>query len=85
MAAYPLVIDLAGRVCVVVGGGPVAERKVQGLLAAGAVVTVVSPRLCAGLAALATSGDIQHLFDPVSRIGGGACVLGDFVPYTKTS
>ena len=31
------------------------------------------------------SGDIQHLFDPVSRIGGGACVLGDFVPYTKTS
>ena len=61
MAAYPLVIDLAGRVCVVVGGGAVAERKVQGLLAAGAVVTVVSPRLCAGLAALAASGDIQHL------------------------
>ena len=31
------------------------------------------------------SGDIQHLFDPVSRIGGGSCVFGDFVPYTKTS
>lgn len=31
------------------------------------------------------SGDIQHLFDPVSRIGGGACVFSDFVPYTKTS
>ena len=31
------------------------------------------------------SGDIQQLFDPVSRIGGGACVLGEFVPYTKTS
>lgn len=31
------------------------------------------------------SGDIQHLFDPASRIGGGSCVLGDFVPYTKTS
>lgn len=29
------------------------------------------------------SGDIQHLFDPVSRIGGGACVFSDFVPYTK--
>ena len=29
------------------------------------------------------SGDIQHLFDPVSRIGGGACVFGPFVPYTK--
>ena len=31
------------------------------------------------------SGDIQQLFDPVSRIGGGACVFGDFVPYTKTT
>ena len=31
------------------------------------------------------SGDIQHLFDPVSRIGGGACVFSDFVPYTKAS
>lgn len=29
------------------------------------------------------SGDIQQLFDPVSRIGGGACVLSDFVPYTR--
>lgn len=29
------------------------------------------------------SGDIQHLFDPVSKIGGGACVFSDFVPYTK--
>ena len=31
------------------------------------------------------SGDIQHLFDPVSKIGGGACVFSDFVPYTKPS
>lgn len=31
------------------------------------------------------SGDIQQLYDPVSRIGGGACVFGDFVPYTKTT
>lgn len=29
------------------------------------------------------SGDIQQLFDPVTRIGGGACVFSDFVPYTK--
>ena len=28
-------------------------------------------------------GDIQHLFDPTSGIGGGACVFSDFVPYTK--
>lgn len=29
------------------------------------------------------SGDINHLFDPVSGIGGGACVFSDFIPYTK--
>lgn len=29
------------------------------------------------------SGDINHLLDPVSGIGGGACVFSQFVPYTK--
>lgn len=61
MAAYPIVIDLAGRRCVVVGGGPVAERKVQGLLATGADVTVVSPKLCAALAVLVGNGDVHHV------------------------
>ena len=61
MVAYPIVVDLTGRTCVVVGGGSVAERKVRGLLEAGAVVTVVSPRLCAGLAARASTGEIQHV------------------------
>lgn len=28
-------------------------------------------------------GDINHLVDPVSGIGGGACVFSEFVPYTK--
>lgn len=42
---YPIVLDLRGRSCLVVGGGPVAERKVEGLLETGAAVTVVSPRL----------------------------------------
>lgn len=30
-------------------------------------------------------GDIQHLFDPTSGIGGGSCVFSDFVPYRRTS
>ncbi len=46
---YPLFLNLEGRLCVVVGGGAVAERKVRALLEAGATVTVVSPLLSPGL------------------------------------
>ncbi|RKP54228.1 bifunctional precorrin-2 dehydrogenase/sirohydrochlorin ferrochelatase [Cohnella endophytica] len=42
---YPVMLNLEGRVCVVFGGGAVAERKTQGLLDAGADVRVVSPTL----------------------------------------
>jgi precorrin-2 dehydrogenase/sirohydrochlorin ferrochelatase len=44
---YPVNLDLTGRPVLVVGGGRVASRKVAGLLAAGAVVSVVSPRAVA--------------------------------------
>jgi precorrin-2 dehydrogenase / sirohydrochlorin ferrochelatase len=42
---YPLMLDVTGRLIVVVGGGPVAVRKVKGLLDAGATrVRVVAPQ-----------------------------------------
>jgi precorrin-2 dehydrogenase / sirohydrochlorin ferrochelatase len=44
----------------VVGGGEVATRKVQGLLEAGAAVVVISPRLAESLATLVAQGLIQH-------------------------
>lgn len=48
---YPLLLDVAGRRVVVVGGGPVAARRVAGLFEAGAAVTVVAPNLCEELSA----------------------------------
>ncbi len=60
MGYYPIFLDLADRPCLVVGGGPVAERKVESLLAVGARVTVVSPTVTARLAAWARAGRVAH-------------------------
>lgn len=53
MRYYPVCLDITGRPCTVVGGGAVAERKVDGLLRSGASVRVISPRVTKGLASLA--------------------------------
>jgi siroheme synthase-like protein len=58
---YPVFLDVAELPCVVVGGGAVAERKVDGLLDAGADVIVVSPALTERLATLAAEGRVRHL------------------------
>jgi uroporphyrin-III C-methyltransferase/precorrin-2 dehydrogenase/sirohydrochlorin ferrochelatase len=42
---YPAFLKLAWRPVLVVGGGPVAASKLEGLIAAGAVVTVVAPEV----------------------------------------
>ncbi len=42
MAKYPIFLELGGRRAVVIGGGAVAVRKAQALLAAGARLVVVS-------------------------------------------
>ena len=49
---YPVVLDLAGRRALVVGGGPVAARRARSLVEAGADVEVVAPWLCEDLASL---------------------------------
>jgi precorrin-2 dehydrogenase / sirohydrochlorin ferrochelatase len=72
---YPIFLDVKGRKCVVVGGGQVALRKVEALLESGAVVTVVSPVIGAGLRDLAANGSIVAM-RRAYRSGDleGACV-----------
>lgn len=59
--AYPVFLRLEGRACLVVGGGAVARRKVQGLLRAGARLTVVAPEAEGEVQALAEAGRVQWL------------------------
>ncbi len=63
MTLFPLFANLAGRRVLVVGGGPVAERKSRSLLAAGALVTVGAPRHVSGLVALGEQGRLQLVQD----------------------
>ena len=60
MRYYPIYLDLKDRLCVVVGGGEVAERKVRSLLDSQARVRVISPRLNSGLEGLRRESRIAH-------------------------
>jgi siroheme synthase-like protein len=52
---YPVSLDLENRPCLVVGAGPVAARKVRGLLSCGARVSVIAPDIGEDMRALASS------------------------------
>lgn len=58
MNLYPLALRLDGRRVLVVGGGAVATRRMPALLAAGARVEVVSPKLTPALHAFVADGRI---------------------------
>ncbi len=58
---YPIYVQLREQSCVVIGGGKIAEGKVDGLLAAQARVTVISPELTARLHDLVETKQIAHL------------------------
>ncbi len=58
---FPIFLCVEGRPCLVVGGGSVAARKIQRLLAAGAEVRVVARQLCPELERLCTEGRLHHL------------------------
>ena len=61
MRYYPIFLNLHNKLCVVIGGGKVAERKVISLLRAGALVKLISPKITEGLKKLKLAGDIQHI------------------------
>lgn len=61
MSFYPVNLQINNRSCLVVGGGSVAERKVQSLLAAGASVAVLSPEITESLADMARERRITYI------------------------
>ena len=50
---YPVMLNLRGRRALVVGGGEIALRKIEGLLAEGALPCVVAPEVVPAIDELA--------------------------------
>ena len=58
---YPVYLELRDQPCVVIGGGKIAEGKVEGLLASRAQVTVISPDLTPRLQELVEEMQLTYL------------------------
>ena len=56
---YPVMLNLRGRRALVVGGGEIALRKIEGLLAEGALPCVVAPEVVPAIDELARGGQIE--------------------------
>jgi len=74
-APYPVSLNLDGIRCLVVGGGTVAFRKMESLLASGARVTVVSPEISPDVEALEKVELLRRKFqaEDVQEIGRASC------------
>ena len=75
---YLVGLDLAGRRVVVVGGGQVAQRRVVRLIAAGAVVEVVSPEVTPAVEGMASAAELAapvgaHVSLLVAKTTGERC------------
>jgi siroheme synthase-like protein len=61
MGFYPIFLELRQRRCVVIGGGAVAQRRIEGLRAAEANVTAISPTITDALLKLVAEGALRHV------------------------
>lgn len=77
---YPVLVDLQGKKALVVGGGKVAQRKIETLLEHGATVQVVAKELTASLEELRRAERIEFLGEEFSE----TFVDGVFVVFAAT-
>jgi precorrin-2 dehydrogenase / sirohydrochlorin ferrochelatase len=60
MALYPIFLKLEGHSVLIVGGGAVAEQKIEGVLRSATDVTVIAPEVTARIRAWAREGRVKH-------------------------
>jgi precorrin-2 dehydrogenase/sirohydrochlorin ferrochelatase len=58
---YPVYLNLAGKQCVIIGGGTIAQGKIAALRQSGAVITLISPDATPGIQRAVQRGDVEWL------------------------
>jgi precorrin-2 dehydrogenase/sirohydrochlorin ferrochelatase len=67
MAFYPINLNITGQLCVVIGGGTVATRKISSLLLCDAKVRVISPKLSSGLKQFLDNHNLEWIPRPYMK------------------
>lgn len=61
MALYPVFLKLENRKVLIVGGGTVAEQKIEGVLQSAKDVTVIAPEVTPRISEWANQGRLKHV------------------------
>ena len=61
MALYPIFLKLEGHKILVVGGGMIAEQKIEGILRSATDVTVIAPQITPRIRLWAHQGRLKHI------------------------
>jgi len=80
MSLFPIFVKMAARPALVVGGGTLAEPKIEALLCAGAAVTVVAPRLVPSVVARSDRNEVEW----IRRTFQGSDVVGNAIVFAAT-
>src|ERR1035437_6805983 len=81
MPLFPIFLKLTGRPCIVIGGGDIAESKIDSLRAAEARGTVVAPDAGARIAEMAEVGEIVWQ----RRVYATGDLMAPFLPVAATN
>src|SRR6202789_1386867 len=83
MDIFPIFLKIAGRRCIVIGAGNLAESKIESLQAVHAKVTVIAPEARPRIADLAARGEIdwqQRDYSPGDLRGNFLAIAATNVP-----
>lgn len=61
MSLYPIFLKLEGHKVLIVGGGSVAQQKIEGVLRSATDVTVIAPRVTDRIRSWAEEGRVKHV------------------------